>query len=193
MSTPKVLTTELRDLIYNQCIDNACCYLFFIYPTGRIRVCKIRFFSTDENHEKPCMQETALLIITENYNMMMIYVALDFYGYFSNIKPMESDNERLFAMKLSRIHPAGTMKKHDWSQTTGQFERNGTLAGPTKLLPIFSWRTYRQCNIQSLRGRSHFSECYYSLYFCPSLVSDRCVWILKLKPLFMKRKVMFII
>ena len=40
-STPNFLTTELRDLLYNQCIDNACCYSFFIYPMGQIRVCKI--------------------------------------------------------------------------------------------------------------------------------------------------------
>ena len=54
-STPNVLTTELRDLLYNQCIDNTCCYLFFIYPMGRIRVCKIRFVSTGENHGKSCL------------------------------------------------------------------------------------------------------------------------------------------
>ena len=54
MSTPNVLTTELRDLLSNQCIDNACCYSFFIYPMGRIRVCKIRFVSAGENCGKPC-------------------------------------------------------------------------------------------------------------------------------------------
>ena len=54
MSTPNI-TTELRDLLYNQCIDNTCCYSFFIYPTGRIRVCKIRFVSTGENRRKPCL------------------------------------------------------------------------------------------------------------------------------------------
>ena len=53
---PNVLTTELRDLLYNQCIDNMCCVpFFFIYPTGRIRVCKIRFVSTGENRGKPCL------------------------------------------------------------------------------------------------------------------------------------------
>ena len=56
-STPSVLTTELCDLLYmyNQCIDNMCCYSFFIYPTGWIRVCKIRFVSTGENSGKPCL------------------------------------------------------------------------------------------------------------------------------------------
>ena len=54
-STPNVLTAELHDLLYNQCIDNTCCYLFFIYPMGRIRVCKIRFVSTGENRRKPCL------------------------------------------------------------------------------------------------------------------------------------------
>ena len=49
-----VLTTELRDLLYNQCIENACCYLFFIYPTGWIKVRKIWFVSTGENRRKPC-------------------------------------------------------------------------------------------------------------------------------------------
>ena len=43
MSTPNVLTAELRDLLYNQCIGNTCWSSIFIYPTGRIRVCKIRF------------------------------------------------------------------------------------------------------------------------------------------------------
>ena len=53
-STPNVLTTELRDLLYNQCIDSTCCYSFFIYPMGRIRICKIRFVRTGENRENPC-------------------------------------------------------------------------------------------------------------------------------------------
>ena len=48
-SNPNVLTTELCDHLYNQYIDNTCCYSFFIYPTGRIRVCMIRFVSTGEN------------------------------------------------------------------------------------------------------------------------------------------------
>ena len=51
--TPNVLTTELRDHIYNQCVDNTCCYSFFIYPTGWIRVCSIRFSALvkiAENH-----------------------------------------------------------------------------------------------------------------------------------------------
>ena len=48
-STPNVLTTELRDLLYNQCIDDTYYYRFFIYPTGRIKVCKIRFVSNGEN------------------------------------------------------------------------------------------------------------------------------------------------
>ena len=39
-SPPNILTTELRDLLYSQCIDNTCCFSFFIYPTSRIRVCK---------------------------------------------------------------------------------------------------------------------------------------------------------
>ena len=54
-STPNILTTELRDLLYTQGIDNMCCYSFFIYPMGQIRVCKIRFVSIGQNHEKPCM------------------------------------------------------------------------------------------------------------------------------------------
>ena len=54
-SSSNVLTTELHDVLYNQCIDNTRCYSFFIYPTGRIMVCKIRFVSTDENRGKPCL------------------------------------------------------------------------------------------------------------------------------------------
>ena len=54
-SSPNVLTTELRDVLDNQCIDNTCCYSFFIYPTCRIRVFKIRFVSTGENRGKPCL------------------------------------------------------------------------------------------------------------------------------------------
>ena len=52
-STPNVLTTELRDLLYNQYIGNTCFYSLFIYPTGRISVCKIRFAS--ETRGKPCL------------------------------------------------------------------------------------------------------------------------------------------
>ena len=54
-STHNVLMTEICDLLYIQCINNMCCYSFFIYPTGRIRVCKIRFVSTGENRRKPCL------------------------------------------------------------------------------------------------------------------------------------------
>ena len=54
-STPSFLTAELHDLLYNQCIGNTCCYSFLIYPTGRIRVCKIRFASTGKNRGKPCL------------------------------------------------------------------------------------------------------------------------------------------
>ena len=54
-SNPNILTTELRDLLYNQCIDNTRCNSIFIYPTGQIRVCKIRFVSTGENRRKPCL------------------------------------------------------------------------------------------------------------------------------------------
>ena len=31
-STPNILMTELRDLLYNHCIHNTCCYSFFMYP-----------------------------------------------------------------------------------------------------------------------------------------------------------------
>ena len=31
MSTPNVLTTELRDLLYNQCIGNTCWFVFYFY------------------------------------------------------------------------------------------------------------------------------------------------------------------
>ena len=53
-SAPNVLTTELRDLLYNQCIANMCCYSFFIYPMVQIWVCKIRFVSTGENRRNHC-------------------------------------------------------------------------------------------------------------------------------------------
>ena len=49
------LKDKLCGLLYNQCIVNTCCYSFFIYPTGRIRVCKIRFVSTGENRGNPCL------------------------------------------------------------------------------------------------------------------------------------------
>ena len=54
-STPNVLTTELRDLLYNQWIDNMYRYAFFIPPTGRMRVCKVRFVSTGENRGRSCL------------------------------------------------------------------------------------------------------------------------------------------
>ena len=55
MSSPNFLTTELRDVLYNPCIDKRVVIRFFIYPTGRIRVRKIRFVSTGENRGKPCL------------------------------------------------------------------------------------------------------------------------------------------
>ena len=54
-STPNVLMTQLCDTLYNQCIDNTWCYSIFIYPTSRIRVCKISFVSTGKNHGNPCL------------------------------------------------------------------------------------------------------------------------------------------
>ena len=54
-STPNILTTELRDLLYNQCVDHTYYYSIFIYPTGRIRVCMIRFISTGKNRGKLCL------------------------------------------------------------------------------------------------------------------------------------------
>ena len=48
-STPNVLTTELRDLLYNQCIDNTCWYSIFYLSHGSDKGCKIRFVSTGEN------------------------------------------------------------------------------------------------------------------------------------------------
>ena len=33
-STPNVLTTELRDRLYNQCIHDTCCYSFFYLSHG---------------------------------------------------------------------------------------------------------------------------------------------------------------
>ena len=35
-STPNVLTTQLRDLLYNQCIDNTCCYSFLAHLSRRL-------------------------------------------------------------------------------------------------------------------------------------------------------------
>ena len=55
MSIPNILTTELHDLLYDQCIDNICCFSFFIYPMWWIRVCKIKLISTGENRGKPCL------------------------------------------------------------------------------------------------------------------------------------------
>ena len=55
VGVPTSKTTELLDRLYNQSIQNTCCYSYFIYryPTGWIRVCKIRFVSTGENRGKP--------------------------------------------------------------------------------------------------------------------------------------------
>ena len=54
-SSPNDLTTELPDLLYNRCIGNTCSYSFVIYPTDRIRICKIRFVGTGKNHRKSCL------------------------------------------------------------------------------------------------------------------------------------------
>ena len=44
---------------------------FFIYPTGRIRVCKIRFVSTGENRGKPCLVcKKTQSIVLGNYRVM---------------------------------------------------------------------------------------------------------------------------
>ena len=40
------LTMAYRDVLHNQCIPNMSKFSIFIFPTGRIRVCGIRFAST---------------------------------------------------------------------------------------------------------------------------------------------------
>ena len=55
-SSPHVLTTELRDPLYNQCIGSTCSYSIFIHTTGRIRVCKIRFVDIGKNRGQPCLE-----------------------------------------------------------------------------------------------------------------------------------------
>ena len=55
MTSTTVLTTELRDFLYNQCTDNTYCYWFFIYPMDQIRVCKISFVSIGESHGSLCL------------------------------------------------------------------------------------------------------------------------------------------
>ena len=54
----RFITTELRDVLYT-CTTSVLkphFYSFFIYPTGRIRICKIWFVSsTGENRGKHCL------------------------------------------------------------------------------------------------------------------------------------------
>ena len=45
-SAPNVLTAEY-EISDTTSVMITCCFSVFIYPTGRIRVCKIRFVSTD--------------------------------------------------------------------------------------------------------------------------------------------------
>ena len=54
-SSPNVLTTQLRDILYSQCIGNTCSYSILSYSTGRIRVCKIRYVDTDKIRGNPCL------------------------------------------------------------------------------------------------------------------------------------------
>ena len=42
-----------RDVLYNQCISNTWKFSIFIFFTGRIKVCEIRFASTSVIFEKP--------------------------------------------------------------------------------------------------------------------------------------------
>ena len=44
-SVISVLTMAYRDILYNQCISNTWKFSIFIFPTGQIRVCEIRFAS----------------------------------------------------------------------------------------------------------------------------------------------------
>ena len=73
------VSTELRDLQYNQCIDNMRCFSIFIYPMGRIRACKIRFVSTGEHRGKPylvCKKKISLgwfYRFLDNTNMLCIH------------------------------------------------------------------------------------------------------------------------
>ena len=67
-STPNILMTELHDLLYDQCIDKTCCYLFFICPMDWIRICKIILVSTGENRGKAC-----LVCKNKTYPIMKFY------------------------------------------------------------------------------------------------------------------------
>ena len=46
-SVTSTLRMAYRDILYNQCISNTWKFSIFIFPRGRIRVCEIRFASTD--------------------------------------------------------------------------------------------------------------------------------------------------
>ena len=45
-SVMSTLMMAYRDALYNQCLSNTWQFSIFIFPTGRIRVCEIRFAST---------------------------------------------------------------------------------------------------------------------------------------------------
>ena len=45
-SVSSTLKIAYRDVLYNQCISNTWRFLIFIFPTGQIGVCEIRFAST---------------------------------------------------------------------------------------------------------------------------------------------------
>ena len=98
--------TESRDLLYNQCIDNACCYSFFIYPTGRIRVCKIRFVSTAENRGKPCGVCNKKVPIHE-----IVFVAMkttEVFTYFETVSIFLSNRQICFWF-VKTFHATGVV------------------------------------------------------------------------------------
>ena len=48
--------------------------LWFTYPTGQIRVCKIRFVSTGENHGKPCLVWKKSWVF-DDYQRIQLYLS----------------------------------------------------------------------------------------------------------------------
>ena len=119
-STPNVLMTELRDLLYNQSIDDRCCYSFFIHPTGRIRVCKVRFIRTGENRGKPCLvcKRKGILAL---FGLWSVYVCtsatiiidtLSFYQHFKSYLNPIADNEAIkYVYVWTKAYPEITVWK----------------------------------------------------------------------------------
>ena len=144
-----VLVTELRDLLYNQYIDNTGCYSFSIHPNGQIRVCKIRFVSTSENRGKPCLVcknktfshvckgRLSAMLLSSDFKSVIIYTCpflnLGRIKRIWYLSPMRAAKVQA-SLRIRAVSPEPSLLAHTSSGSRGTFRQKARSQAP-----LYGW------------------------------------------------------